>query len=292
MNNSLKAWMLAIRPRTLTAALTPVLVGCALTYRDHSFQWIPAMICLFFALIAQIVSNLANDYFDSKKGTDNEERIGPKRAVAERWIRPETMIKVSLALLFFDGLLGLSLIYYGGFQLIIPGVLIALFALAYSGGPYPLAYHGWGDVCVLFFFGIVPVGFTYYIQTLHWTLATTICGISVGLVIINILVANNYRDRDTDKKAGKNTTIVLFGEKFGRYFYLINGIVAVLLCQYFWIEKSYFAALLPIFFLIFHLNTWKSMIRIYKGRQLIPILGKTARNALIFGLLLSFGLLI
>ncbi|MDL2231141.1 1,4-dihydroxy-2-naphthoate polyprenyltransferase [Porphyromonadaceae bacterium OttesenSCG-928-L07] len=290
-NNSWKAWVLAVRPHTLPASASPVIIGSALAVSVHSFHWIPALICLVFALVAQIVSNFANDYFDYKKGIDGEERLGPKRAVAEGWIKPKTMLKATLGLLLADAILGLSLIYYGGWQLIIIGVLIVLFALAYSGGPYPLSSRGLGDVCVLIFFGIVPVGFTYYVQALEWTPAVTFCGIAAGLVITNILVANNYRDRDTDKAAGKKTTIVLFGEKFGRYFYLFNGFAAVLCCQYFWCTDIVWAAIFPLFFLPIHFFTWRRMVRIYEGKGLVGILKESARNVLLFSILLSAGLI-
>jgi 1,4-dihydroxy-2-naphthoate octaprenyltransferase len=243
-------------------------------------------------VIAQVISNFANDYFDYKKGSDKEDRLGPPRAVNEGWISPRTMLYAALGLLIADCALGLLLVQYGGWQLIPIGISIALFALAYSGGPYPLAYHGWGDVCVLVFFGIVPVGFTYYVQSLQWTFPATISGIATGLVIINILVANNFRDRFSDKKAGKKTSIVLFGEKFGIYFYLLNGIVAVVCCQYFWVEKTIGAALLPFVYLFFHIKTWKEMIAIGQGERLIGILGQSARNVLIFGLMLALGLLL
>ncbi|MDR0683375.1 MAG: 1,4-dihydroxy-2-naphthoate polyprenyltransferase [Dysgonamonadaceae bacterium] len=287
-----RAWILAARPHTLPASASPVIVGWALAFSAQSFHLIPALICLLFALIAQVISNFANDYFDYKKGIDNEERLGPKRAVAEGWIKPKTMLRATLGLLALDGLLGLSLIYYGGWQLIIIGAIIGLFALAYSGGPYPLSSHGWGDICVLIFFGIVPVGFTYYVQALQWTTAVTLCGVAVGLVVINIMVANNYRDRDTDRKTGKITTVVLFGERFGRYFYLFNGLAAVLLCQYFWFTGNYFVALLPILFIPIHFFTWRKMVCIYEGKALVVILQETARNALIFSLLLSVGLIL
>ena len=290
--NSLKAWFLAARPKTLSAAATPVIVAGSLAWHDGVFALTPALICLFFALIAQIISNFANDYFDYKKGTDNEERLGPKRAVAEGWIAPRTMLYATVGLLIVDCLLGLFLICYGGWQLIFVGILVAVFALAYSGGPYPLAYHGWGDICVFFFFGIIPVGFTYYVQALQWTFPVSICGTSIGLVIINILVANNYRDRFTDKEAGKNTSIVLFGEKFGRYFYLLNGMIAAVCCQYFWFIDAVWAAILPLFFLISHIRTWKEMVRIGEGKQLIYILELTSRNVLLFGFLLSLGLIL
>jgi 1,4-dihydroxy-2-naphthoate octaprenyltransferase len=290
--NSFKAWFLAARPKTLTAAATPVIVACALAYHDACFRWQPALICLVFALLAQIVSNFANDYFDYKKGSDTEERLGPRRAVAEGWIAPEIMLYVTVGLLVTDLIIGLSLLYYGGWIMLITGAFIALVALAYSGGPYPLAYHGWGDVCVFIFFGIVPVGFTYYLQALQWNLSTTICGIATGLVVINILVANNYRDRDSDTKTKKKTTIVLFGEIFGRYFYLFNGVIAVLCCQYFWMRGMDLAAILPLFYLFVHIVTWKKMTSIRQGSELITILEKSARNALVFGMLLSIGMVI
>jgi 1,4-dihydroxy-2-naphthoate octaprenyltransferase len=288
--NSFRAWFWAARPKTLSAATTPVIVACALALRDGSFRWQPALICFLFAVTAQIIANFANDYFDYKKGCDNEERLGPKRAVAEGWIAPRTMLYVTLSLLAANCALGLLLIPYGGWLLIGVGVMIALFALAYSGGPYPLAYHGWGDICVLVFFGIVPVGFTYYVQTLQWTFAATVCGIATGLVIVNILVSNNFRDRFSDAKTGKKTSIVLWGEKFGIYFYLLNGILATLVCQYFWLEKTFGAALFPLIYLFFHIKTWKKMVAIRQGRLLIGILEQSARNVLIFGILLTLGL--
>ncbi|MDR2679715.1 MAG: 1,4-dihydroxy-2-naphthoate octaprenyltransferase [Tannerella sp.] len=288
--NSFRAWFLAARPKTLPAAATPVVVACALAFRDACFRLQPALICFLFALIAQISANFANDYFDCKKGRDNEDRLGPERAVAKGWISPRTMMYATLGLLAADCALGLLLIPYGGWLLIGAGILIVLFALAYSGGPYPLACHGWGDICVLVFFGIVPVGFTYYVQSSQWTLSATVCGIATGLVIINILVSNNFRDRFSDEKAGKKTTIVLFGEKFGIYFYLLNGILATLACQYFWWEKTFGAALFPLVYLFFHIRTWRKMALIGQGRRLIGILEQSARNVLIFGFLLALGL--
>ncbi|GHT21441.1 1,4-dihydroxy-2-naphthoate octaprenyltransferase [Bacteroidia bacterium] len=289
--NSCKAWLLAARPKTLPAAATPVLVACAAAVHYQHFRWQPALVCFLFAMIAQIISNFANDYFDFRKGSDNEERLGPQRAVSEGWIAPKTMLRVTIGLLIADCMLGLLLIPYGGWQLLGAGALIALAALGYSGGPYPLAYHGLGDVAVLIFFGIVPVGFTYYVQALQWSVPVIVCGIACGLVSINILVANNFRDRFSDRRAGKNTSIVLLGEKFGIYFYLLNGILAVGCCQYFWTEKSCWAAVLPLIYLFFHVKTWREMVAIGQGTQLNIILGASARNVLIFGCLLAAGLL-
>ncbi len=289
---SLKHWLSAARPRTLPASVVPVLIGCMLAYKSSSFKVIPALICFVFALMAQVVSNLFNDYLDFKKGSDRGDRLGPARAVAQGWIKPETMLRVSLVLIGIACLLGCILIYYAGWPLIGVGIAVALAAFAYSGGPYPLSYNGWGDFCVVIFYGVIPVGFTYYVQTLDWTVLTTLCGLSVGITSVNILVINNYRDRNEDKISGKRTTIVLFGEKFGRFFYLFNGIVAVLLCLCFMYWKMVPAALLPFLYLIPHFKSWKEMCRIKQGKELNKILGESARNVIIFGILLSLGLLL
>ena len=288
----LQAWFLAARPKTLAAGAAPVVVASALAFYTGDFLWLPALICLCFAVLAQVISNFANDYFDYKKGSDRGERLGPKRAVTEGWIAPKTMLRVTLSLCVLNSLLGLSLLYYGGWPLIFVGLVVVIFALAYSGGPYPLAYHGWGDVCVFVFFGLIPVGFTYYVQALQWPLSVTVCGSAVGLVTINILVANNYRDRFSDAKAGKKTSIVLFGERFGEMFYLLNGVTAVLCCQYFWLERSFFPAVLPFVFLPFHLATWRKMVAIQSGKSLVRVLELTARNVLIFGFTLALGLVL
>ncbi|MDR0547628.1 MAG: 1,4-dihydroxy-2-naphthoate polyprenyltransferase [Dysgonamonadaceae bacterium] len=289
--SALKAWFLAARPKTLTATLTPVITASALAYHDGCFQWFPATVCLVFAVLSQIVANFANDYFDFKKGSDRDDRLGPKRAVAEAWIKPETMLRAVLLLLAVDLAIGLLLLPYGGMKLIVVGAVVAVFALLYSGGPYPLAYHAWGDVCVFIFFGIVPVGFTYYVQAQQWPLPVWICAAAVGFVIINILVANNYRDRDTDARAGKKTSIVLFGERFGQLFYLFNGIIAVAVCQYFTFTGNLRAGLLPLLYLVFHVAAWREMRAIGSGRGLIVSLEKSARNVLVFGGLLALGLI-
>ncbi|MDR1762749.1 MAG: 1,4-dihydroxy-2-naphthoate polyprenyltransferase [Dysgonamonadaceae bacterium] len=290
--DSLKAWLLAARPKTLSASATPVVAASALAFHDGGFRWIPALLCLVFALLAQVVSNFANDYFDYRKGADDAERLGPKRAVAEGWILPSAMLRATLVLLAIDLIIGLLLLPYGGWPLVFVGLAVAVFALAYSGGPYPLAYHGWGDVCVLIFFGIVPVGFTYFLQTGHWTFSALICGLACGLAIINILVANNFRDRTLDEKANKRTSIVIFGERFGSLFYLFNGIAASACCLVFIAGKAWLAAFLPMIYLVFHIATWMEMKRIWQGKALIAVLEKTARNVLIFGLTLAAGLIL
>jgi len=175
--------------------------------------------------------------------------------------------------------------------MIVLGAVCVLSLLAYTAGPFPLAYNGLGDVFVLVFFGWVAVVFSFYLQTGYFDSYAFVAGTSVGLGAINILVLNNYRDRENDKNSNKRTSIVLFGETFGRYFYLVNGFLASLLCLCF-IQLSIWAALLPLLYLPFHISTWKTMCNINQGKELNKVLGLTARNLVILGILLSVGLII
>ncbi len=292
MNTRVNRWILAARPKTLVAGISPVIIAIGLAIKDGVFNWYLSLICLLIAMFLQIVSNFANDYFDYKKGSDTPERLGPQRAVAEGWVTPKQMIVASLVVLALACALGVVLMWLVDWRLLFVGIAVAVSAIAYSGGKYPLAYIGLGDVCVLLFYGIVPVVFTYFVQSSTFTTEAFVCGLAIGLVSTNILVSNNYRDYELDKKAGKKTTIVIFGKKFGEYFYLINGIIAVVLCQYFWLQGLAAVALLPILYILVHIVTWRQMIQIGEGRALIAILGKTARNVLLFGLLLFMGFII
>ena len=189
-------------------------------------------------------------------------------------------------------LIGCTLLLFARWELIIIGALCVLFAFLYTTGPYPLSYNGWGDVLVIIFFGFVPVGGTYYVQALTWTPDVTIASIICGLVIDTLLVVNNYRDREADARSGKRTVIVRFGEKFGRYFYLLLGISASLLCLYFLREGHIYAALLPQLYLVPHVLTWRRMVKIHSGKKLNSILGETSRNMLFMGILLAIGMIL
>ena len=290
--NSIKAWILAARPKTLAAAATPVLLGCALAYTDGIFQWIPAILCFLFAFSMQIDANFINDYYDYLKGSDREDRLGPERACVQGWITLSAMKKGMIFITLLSCFWGLLLLKYCGLEMIPVGLLCVLFAFLYTAGPYPLAYHGWGDVLVIVFFGFVPVGCTYYTMAHDWTWNVTIACAACGLVSDLLLMLNNYRDREQDKISGKRTLIVRFGEKAGRYAYLILGILAVGLCSFYAFNGYLMASLLPILFLILHFTTWREMVRIYQGKALNIVLGKTARNIVVFGLLLSLGLIL
>ena len=290
--NSIKAWILAARPKTLAAAATPVLLGCSLAYTDGHFQWIPALLCFLFAFSMQIDANFINDYYDYLKGSDREDRLGPERACAQGWITLSAMKKGMLFTTLLSCLWGLLLLKYCGIEMIPVGLLCVLFAFLYTAGPYPLAYHGWGDVLVIVFFGFVPVGCTYYTMAHGWTWNVTIACAACGLVSDLLLMLNNYRDREQDKISGKRTLIVRFGEPAGRWAYLLLGIVAVALCSYYASNGYLGATLLPLLFLIPHFFTWREMVRIFEGKELNIVLGKTARNIVLFGLLLSLGLIL
>lgn len=279
------AWLEAARPRTLPASISPVLLGCALAYYEGIFDIRPAILCFLVALFAQIASNFANDYFDFKKGADGENRLGPERAVAQGWITPRAMLIGTFITLGLACLSGLLLLPFADWRLLFVGVAIAIGVMAYSAGPFPLAYNGLGDVCVLLFYGIVPLCFTYYIQTLHFSLLSFLLSVAIGLLSVNILVVNNYRDYEQDKAVGKRTTIVLFGRRFGRIFYIVNECITLLLTLPLLLYADWW--MLFLFALLFTacFYTTRELFTL-EGRALNRTLGHTARNVFLYALLL------
>lgn len=291
--NSPRAWLLAARPKTLTGAITPVMIGSALAYADAAFQWLPAVICLLFAGLMQVAANFINDLYDFKKGTDREDRLGPERTCAQGWITPQAMKWGVIVTVIAACLIGSTLLWVAGWELILVGVLCVLFAFLYTTGPYPLSYHGWGDVLVILFFGFVPVGGSYFVQTLAWTSEVTVASLICGVLVDTLLVVNNYRDREADARSGKRTVVVRFGEAFGSYLYLFLGVTAALLCGWFAWNGSLLVALLPpLVYLPLHLLTWQKMVKIRSGKKLNSILGETSRNMLLLGIMLSLSLII
>jgi 1,4-dihydroxy-2-naphthoate polyprenyltransferase len=223
-----RIWLAASRPRTLPAALAPVLAASALAWRDEVLVIPAALACLAFALLIQIGTNFANDYYDFVKGADTEARVGPKRAVAAGWVRPATMKYAMIAVFAAAFVAGLALLPYGGWPLILVGVASIACGVAYTGGPYPLGYNGLGDVFVFIFFGLVAVGATYYVQAGELVAETWWLGAGIGALAANILVVNNYRDVETDRGAGKRTLVVRFGRRFARWQFTLSHGLAVL----------------------------------------------------------------
>lgn len=294
--NSKKAWILAARPKTLTGAAVPVIIGLALAYTDAenantTFNWIAALLCLLFAFIMQIDANFINDYFDFINGTDNvEKRLGPRRACAQGWVSPQTMRYAIAATTGIACAVGLPLIIYGGMAMILIGAICVTFCFLYT--TY-LSYIGLGDVLVVIFFGIVPVSTSYYVQlhTCTWQVITA--SVACGFAIDTLLLINNYRDRDTDRESGKNTLVVRLGPHGGRMLYLYSGITACLLGIIFVFNAHILAFLLPVVtYLPLHVKTYMKIKRIDRGKALNMCLGETARNMFVYGLTVAIGLLI
>lgn len=284
--NSFKAWLLAARPKTLTAAAVPVMTGCSLAYIYGHFQTIPAILCFLFAFLMQIDSNLINDLLDFLKGSDREDRLGPERACAQGWITVKAMKTGIVTVTGLAAIIGLCLLRYGGWELILVGVACIVSAFLYT----ILAYRGWGDLLVLVFFGFVPVGCTYYVMAHDWNTAVTMGSLACGLVIDTLLMVNNFRDRQQDVVSGKRTLVVRFGARTGLILYFILGLLACWCCFYFVMLGKVYAALLPQLYLFFHILTTVRMARIYQGKELNRILGETSRNMFVFALLLIIGL--
>ena len=221
-----------MRLRTLPVSAAGVLAGCAVALCYNNFYWRPAIICLIFALVAQIVSNFANEYFDFKNGLDRKGRQGFRRGVTEGDIKPESMKRAMILLMAADCLLGCTLIHWGGLWMIPIGIIIAIAAFAYSAGPWPLSHHGLGDEAVIVFYGIIPVMFTAYLQCGDWTGGSMagalgemwkmalIVSIGIGLLGANVLIVNNVRDVRDDARVGKRTKAVIFGAKSMKIVYI------------------------------------------------------------------------
>lgn len=294
--DSLKAWLLAARPKTLSGAAVPVMIGLALAfvdaqeYGDDVFSWIAAALCLLFAFIMQIDANFVNDFFDYTKGNDDSaSRLGPLRACTQGWVKIDSMKQAIASTTVLACLVGLPLVYYGGLEMILVGLLCVVFCFLYTTH---LSYIGLGDVLVLVFFGIVPVCCTYYVQLHTLTWQVFIASVACGLVIDGLLIVNNYRDRYNDERDGKMTLVVRIGSEATEWLYLILGIAACLLGVVFWLNGHVLAFVLPLIYLLMHVYTWLKLRRINYGRQLNESLGETARNMFVYGLTVALGLLL
>ena len=298
--NSLKAWLLAARPKTLSGAAVPVMIGVALAYvdaetleeiyDDQVFSWTAAILCFLFAFVMQIDANFINDFFDFANGTDDvETRLGPRRACAQGWVKLSAMKKAIAATTCLACVIGLPLVLYGGLEMILVGALCVVFCFLYTTH---LSYMGLGDLLVLVFFGIVPVCCTYYVQLHTVTWQVFLASLACGLVIDALLIVNNFRDRDTDREAGKNTIIVRLGEKAGLQLYLGVGVGAVILGGSFWMNGHPLAFFLPLVYFVLHVFTFLKIKRIHQGKALNLCLGETARNIFIYGVCVAVGVLL
>ena len=288
----LKVWIAAARPRTLPAAVAPVLVGTALAWHDHALVWPAALACMGFALLVQIGTNFANDYYDYIKGADTAERVGPRRAVAAGLIAPEVMKSAMTMVFALAIVVGLTLLQFGGWPLLVIGVASIVCGIAYTGGPYPLGYNGLGDVFVFVFFGLVAVSATYFVQAGEVNSAAVICAVGVGLLATNILVVNNYRDAGTDQIAGKRTLVVRFGRRFARIQFGVSLFVALTIPLHLLRQGFAPLVLLP---LALSPMAWRHANRLAQAKtptELILLLGDTGKFLALYAILLSAGLLV
>lgn len=276
--HSLRAWILAARPRTLSGAAMPVAVALVMAYASGSpMQWTPAVLCMLFALTMQIDSNLVNDYYDCLRGVDTAERLGPARACAQGWISLPAM-RCGIAVCTVVGCLaGLPLILWGGWQMVGIGAVCVLGCFLYSTllGP-----RGLGDVLVVVFFGLVPVCATFFLQTKSIGLPIITMALACGLVTDCLLVVNNYRDRHTDVSTGKHTLVTLIGPRATEWLYLLLGIVGVALS----LVLLALYGLPMLLWLVAHCRAWLQMRRIGSGRALNGVFALTARHIALFGL--------
>lgn len=288
--SKIKIWFQAIRPKTLPAAISPVVIGTAMAGGDGVYDIFYAGLCLLGAILIQIGTNLANDYFDFIKGADTAERLGPTRATQAGLISPNAMKWAFILCFLLVAALSLLLIQRGGWPIAIIAVLAILSGILYTGGPAPLGYIGLGDLFVLIFFGPVAVAGTYYVQSLELNMAVILAGAAPGLISVGILAINNLRDIDTDRKAGKRTLAVRFGKIFAQFEYMIAIVLAGLFPtliyllihdhQYILISSTMILLALPAFYRVLTYSD---------PRSLNEVLAFTGKLLLIYSFIFSFG---
>lgn len=284
----IRHWIEAMRLRTLPVSIAGVIAGTGCAIMTGSFKVIPALLCLTFAILAQIAANFGNEYYDFKNGIDRKGRAGFRRGVTEGEIAPKAMKAATFITLGTAAAVGCAMLFYGPWWLIIAGILIMCFALAYSAGPYPLSHHGLGDIAVIVFFGIVPVVLTWYLQTSSWNSVdlVLVTSAAIGLLAANVLVVNNYRDMEDDAAVGKRTTVVIFGRKAMSTVYLLSGFIGMSVMTPVWIGMHVLSLAVPLIYLTLHVKTWDDL-RKSTGSAINPLLGRTAMNLLVFALLFA-----
>ena len=290
--SSARVWLLAARPKTLPAAVAPVVVGTAVAIAEDGFAPLAAAAALVVALLLQIGANLANDLFDFRRGADTAARLGPVRVTQSGLIAPERVMLATGVVLAGAALAGLYLVWRGGWPIAVLGVLAILSALAYTGGPLPLGYVGLGEAFVFLFFGAVAVAGTAYVQTGRLTGLAVIAAVPIGCLATAILVVNNLRDVETDRAAGKRTLAVHLGAALTRLEYA--GLLGL---AYLIVPIGWLVGLLPGWCWL----TWLSWpvaipltrrVMVTSGPALNPVLGATARLQLLLALLLAGGIVL
>jgi len=285
-------WVIASRPKTLTAAISPVLLGSALAYHEGSFHIITFVFIIIAACLIQIGTNFSNDLFDYLKGVDNNNRLGPNRSMQSGTISKKEMQKAIFIVFSLAIFFGFYLALLGGWVIVLIGILSIFFGIIYTGGPYPLAYNGLGDIFVFIFFGIVAVSGTHYLYSNEFSINSLILGSGVGCLSTAILVVNNLRDIENDKNCEKNTLAVYMGIRFTQFEYVLLILIAYIIPIYIafiFVNKAsiyivYFTTPIAIRLImdVFYQN----------NSSLNDTLEGTAKLLFLYSLLFSFGILV
>ena len=288
----IESWILASRPKTLLAAVVPVMVGSALAVSQNQFIFIYSFIALLCSILIQVGTNFTNDLYDHLKGADSKNRKGPERVLSSGRI---TSLQMKIAIVLAFGLaflLGMFLVYSIGIVILVIGILSIMAGLAYTAGPYPLAYNGLGDVFVFVFFGIIGTTGTYYLHLREFTLLSLLISLPVGVLITNILVINNYRDVEEDREANKNTLVVKLGKRFARTQVISSIILSYLILFVLYMQYDFnYWIFLPLSTLPVAYIQIKMLYNL-DGVQLNKTLELSAKFAALFGLLFSVGIVL
>lgn len=291
--SGIRVWWLAARPKTLWAAVAPVVIGTGMAAGDGVAHWLSAAAALFAAIMIQIGTNLANDYFDCLHGADQRDRVGPVRVTQSGLATPNQVLLATAMAFALACALGLYLVIRGGWPILLIGLLSILSGILYTGGPYPLGYHGLGEVFVLVFFGPVAVLGTYYVQAFHVSPTVLLISFAPGLMSVAILTVNNIRDRESDRRVGKRTLAVRFGVRVARLQYLLSvtvagGLPVVMVLATGKHVYCLFAAIVP--FLM--IPAIRKVYRSESGPELNAVLATTGKFLFVFSLIFTIGYLL
>ena len=286
-------WLTAVRPKTLPAVIVPVLVGSAFAFHDAKFSFLALTLALLFGLAVQVTTNFANDLFDYIKGADTDKRRGPIRVTQAGLVTVSEMKQALAIVICFAALIGLGLILQGGIPILFIVAVSILLAVLYTGGPYPLAYLGLGDIFVFIFFGPVALGATYYLHTGALTPELLAAGSALGMISTAILAVNNIRDHDADRNAFKKTLVVRFGLTFGRLEYaallLGAGLLPILSNS---LRQRHPGTMLAAVFLVFSIPVIKRVLSTNDSETLNQALANTGELLMLYGFFFSLGLLL
>lgn len=290
--STLRIWYLAARPKTLPAAVAPIVVGTAVAVRESSFVWWVALLALVTALLLQIAANFANDAIDAKKGSDTADRTGPTRITAAGYVSYQQVMNATWITLALAMGTGIPLLIRGGWPFVALGIASLVCAVAYTGGPFPISYLGLGEIFVFLFFGLIAVTGTAYLQTGELTALSLLASIPPGAMIVGILIINNYRDREQDARVNKRTVAVRIGPKNTRIeYYLMLGLTLISPFVFWalgWLNAWALLTLLslPMFRQLVH------QVQTLQGPPLNQTLGLTGKTALVHSLLLGAALIL